>query len=340
MECDNTNKIKNFLFCLLFVFILLSFICFGRILSNEIVNTIIFCGVKLIPSIFPFMVLCSIISEITKADEKVSNKKILGISKNDIVLIIISSVSGFLVGPKLFSKRYNEDITSYAILTSNAGLGFVLFYVGISLWNSLKFGIFIFLVQNIVALLLYTFTKKETLTCHQINFKKKPFFNTVTDSIISSTKVMSEICGFTIFLSAIKSIVIHAFNLEKNPIISSIVSITLEIGGGMQDAIKFKSNVLCALLTGFAIGFGGICVCFQIFSIENIDRKKFIKYKLFQGLIVGILCCIYVKIFEIDPIKLASHNEFSINYINLGISSLFICFAMLIIERNLKSFLR
>ena len=271
---------------------------------------------------------------------KSSEKGKLGVHKSDIGIILTSWVSGFIVGPKNFSKKYRGDITSYALLTSNAGFGFVVSLVGVALWNNMQFGIYIFIVQLMISFFIFIVSKKDFRTLQVEDNVKKPFFNTVTNSVLLSTKTMLEICGFTIFFSIIKFTIKTIFCLDKKSNILSVISAMLEVSDGIFSVIKLENIFLCAFLTGFTIGFGGLCVCFQTFTIENINKKKFLICKLIQGIFLGLFTSLYVKKHKIEPLKIASLNVFSLKYTNIIISTIFLFLIFVLIRTYLKKFLQ
>ena len=85
-----------------------------------------------------------------------------------------------------------------------------------------------------------------------------------------------------------------------NSLSSSIILSTLEVTGGCISAIKLRAPVE---IISFAIGFAGLCVHFQIFSILkniNFSKSKFIIYRFVQGIISAIIT--HILLISLNPI--------------------------------------
>ena len=72
----------------------------------------------------------------------------------------------------------------------------------------------------------------------------------------------------------------------------------MEFCNGAFKCLEFSNIYIKAFFTGFTVGFGGICVHFQIFSVCKelpLNKKVFSLFKLLQGILLGILAIIYVS---------------------------------------------
>lgn len=325
-----TKVFKNFatvtfiLFCMVF--------CFANVkdMSKQVICVLYRCVTQLIPCIFPFMVLSSIALE--SGASIVKGKKF-----NKINILIFSFLSGFIVGPKLISREgQGKDITGTVGLTSNAGVGFVVSYVGALLWNSILFGVMLYFFQIITALILF-FLRKNKMS--DISISKKPLLSSVVSSVQGCTFTMLEICGFTVFFTVLKEIFISVFSLNGS-ILSMIVSSLFEISTGATSSVSIANIDLAAFFTGFSVGFGGICMCFQTFCVCNdatIRKTEFLLIKIFQGILCGIFSFVSVRLLRLNPVT-ASYAVFETTAkpINVVIVGIFIAFSIIFIKKAAK----
>ena len=135
-----TSKFKNLFSIFLIITTYLLFFTNVKNINSVVYNALIFCGNTLICSIFPFMILSSFIanSYIIERLLPKKQKNILGICKIYLPSVILGSVAGFVTGAKCIKEIYSENqtdsvsFTNAVILSSNAGIGFVVACVGIS----------------------------------------------------------------------------------------------------------------------------------------------------------------------------------------------------------------
>lgn len=304
------------------------------LVADTVTQTLIVCFYKLIPSIFPFMILSGIIMKSINSLLFRDQSKI----KVSALIIIISWISGFLVGPRHICKYENErDVTYIVFLTSNAGIGFVIFYVGVALWDSIYLGTFLYFVQICSSVLLFVLYRKSKEKMY-VSSQSYTFVSSVNESIQESTQAMLDICGFAIFFSIIKNLLVSFINLD---LISLIISSSLEISSGTFFSINSENTALCAFFTGFSVGMGGICMCMQTFGVcrnANIRKGKFLYLKLLQGLICGFAMVVFSNFTKAEPVRqvyLKSGDEFSIFVI--VISALFLCSAISYLKKSLKN---
>lgn len=299
-------KSKNWFALFFTVLLYILFFTNAEYLKISINNSIEFCLKSLIPSMFPFILLSYFVINSNLADEMIykyikSSKNLLGICKIYLSSIILGSVSGFITGPKcicsIYSKEEENDAQAFSdsvILSSNCGVGFVISCVGILIWNSVEFGIFLYISEIVTSLilgklLLRGYCNKEYCYTHC----KLSLIDSFTYSVSSAFSSVFNACSFVIFFSLLSDI----FALYINSTISSLLSIIFEFSKGTFNAVSFNNVIVSAFLTGFSIGFGGLSVMFQTFSICSgypLNKKNYIVFKLLHGVILGMLASLYI----------------------------------------------
>ena len=307
-------------------FVLYAFFTNVENANNIINNSLRFCVNVLIPSIFPTMIFSSIILY-TKAFEGFfditfkKRKTILGICKNTFSLIILSSMSGFLCGPKLLCNNYEKnsindnDFLNTVILSSNAGIGFLVNFIGIKMWGNVWFGVYLFLVQILSSMILGNLILKRNSATQntKILSTRLSFSNALSKSINDSSFSMISICGFFVFFSLVCEILSFSFL----PNVKIILKIIMEFCSGSVAIFSIENLFFRSFLCGFCFGFGGLCVHFQTFSICEkfpLSKLKFTLFKFIHGSMCGFLSFLFVFIFDIVPSNSAVTNCFNDTY--------------------------
>lgn len=251
---------------------------------------------------------------------------------------IMGLISGYPVGAKIAcnfrennicSKEECERLLSF---TNNSGPLFIIGTVGISMFGNTSIGLLL-LITHILACLsvgfIFKFWKR--------NEHSKPFFkkqnqgniqkNKVTfsnlgeilaESITSSISTILMIGGFVVIFSSIISIckasgiftvltqlmspffqLVHLDSTFITPCLTSILEITNGIN--LISNITIKKISINIIIAAFFLGFGGISVLLQVFSITSKTDLS-IKPYLYGKLLHGILAAFYTFLaFQLFP---------------------------------------
>ncbi len=287
------------------------------------------------------MVLSSIVCKTNLLVAIIPNKiaTILGKCKNSFQIIIVSWLSGYVIGPKLLCEEHNDsEVTDFVFLASNAGIGFVISYIGIVLWQSISFGLYLYFIQIFSSLLIFKLLGSSQKI--NIRIKKSSLSNNISDSVRDSTKTVLEMCGFTVMVTVLKELVSNIIGIKKNGFFSTFLAIISEVSTGVYSATFFKGD-FCGFFVGFSLGFGGICMFLQTFSVckdVNISKFRFISLKFVQGLICGILSMIYVQFSKIAPVStIEVFKELKFDVDIAVINAVFIFSILCLIKKVLKS---
>ena len=323
----------------------LAIICFftnAEIVNYTVITSINFCYYTLIPTLFPYMIISSLLLRsalINKALTGFFGKLfgILGICKTTTSPILIGNFCGFINGPKSICESYGDKLTKFAlnkaiILSSNAGFSFVVLLVGKKLWGSFSYGFALYIFQIFISFLInLQINRHDNFKSYEL--KKQDPFISFTYAVTSSAKTMINICAFTIFTSVLVNIISSILNLSSTSLFSVLLSSLFDITQGVSASLNLNNIHMCAFFTGFSVGFGGLSVAFQTFSVCSkfqINNKKFIIMKFLQGIICGIFSLIYTSIFSISP-TLATSSLSSIHKKPLIISYILVIFLVFII---------
>lgn len=132
----------------------------------------------------------------------------------------------------------------------------------------------------------------------------------LTDAIKTSISSLLLICGFIVIFSIIVSmleqtnifdIFTNLFNLLNIPpdASKSILTGIIEMTNGINLSCKISSDfsVLSIMITSFLLGFGGLSIMMQIYSIiskESISIKPYFYGKVLQGLLSSIIILFFI----------------------------------------------
>ena len=208
--------------------------------------------------------------------------------------------------------------------------------MGVYLWNSFYFGLFLYIVQLLTSIFLFKLIRKNNSLA--VEFKQTSLITSFTDSVKQNTFVLLEICGFTIVFGTIKALICRYFALKG--IFSAVFTSLLEISEGVFVCSRIQNTAMSLFFTGFAVGFGGICMCFQTFSAckSNISRIRFVFLKLLQGLLCGVLCYIYSLFFDLEKNNtLSTSLSGEIGYFSVFVNTFMWALALIFIKNFLKS---
>ena len=266
----------------------------------------------------------------------------------------------------LVSKDEGERLLAF---TNNSGPLFIISSVGISLLGDTKTGMLLLLTHILscitVGIVLGKFSKSSdyeylrTNDKHNIISEKKDISNVTLknlgevlgNSINNSISTLLLIGGFVVIFSVLISILNQTHIIEilaqffkpilgflgfdlnfAKPLVSGILELTNGVSLVSDVHVKAISQniVLCA----FLLGFGGLSVLLQVFSIvskTDLSMKKYFIGKLLQGFTAALYTSIalkFIPFLNLDIVETANYSKSSINsvtnflhgyFYNLGI---------------------
>lgn len=236
------------------------------------------------------------------------------------------------------SKVECERLLSF---TNNSGPLFIIGSVGISMFGNVKIGILLLVIHLLACItvgFLFSFwkarEKNRTLLMARAragassvaSTSKTPvsFSNlgtVLTESIASATSTIFMIGGFIVVFACIISIFNSCgfFTIAKNiftPLfntinidpsyISPIISGFIELTGGLAELSQISiinHTQITLIIASFLLGFGGISVLLQVWSIvskTDLSIKPYIIGKLLHGTIAAIYTFVFLQIFNFN----------------------------------------
>lgn len=260
-------------------------------------NGIGYCLEVLIPSLYPFMVLSVFVVKSGLA-HKVGSR-LEGITQNVFRLpgsaaptVLMSVIGGYPAGARSIAALYDEgEITRSQAermlgFCVNAGPSFVITAVGAGFLKSPRAGAILFAAQVIVFLLLGIgcglTAKDETAAHRKAKAKEAGVSQALILSAADAAHAIINMCCFVILFAALMNL-IRMFCAD--PVRSSMFSALLEVTGGCSDLARLG---VPPWVVSAAIGWGGICVHFQVLSTLTelqFSKVRFIAFRLLQALL-------------------------------------------------------
>lgn len=327
-------SIKKYFFTCLFFIFSITLILFSSSNLEAAQKGLSLWATSIVPTLLPFFISTELLCKtyFIQILGKILDKFIrpfFNVPGECTIAIIMGIISGYPVGAKVVCNLYEKKICSKAeaerliAFTNNSGPIFILGTVGISLLGNEKIGQ-ILLVSHILSSLIVGFIFRYWKK-NQVNLTFRNYFSENTelvkisnlgeilgDAIKKSIFTVLSIGGFVVLFSIIISILTNSrlliilsntFQLFGIPYDFSMGFLTglIELTNGLQATSNFYTTMptSCILLCSLLLGFGGLSILLQVYSIiskSKISIKSYFYGKILHGFISVILTFLLLKI--------------------------------------------
>lgn len=235
---------------------------------------------------------------------------------------IMGIISGYPVGARIVAKFREQNVCTkeegerLLAFTNNSGPLFIVGTVGISLLGDAKIGLLLLFTHILACItvgIIFRFWKRNNKpgfhfrTENTDDVPKVLSFSNLGEvlkiSIMNSINTIVMIGGFVVLFSVIISIlqntgILIAFSALLSPVFSifnippdffsGIITGIIELTNGVKDIaqIPVRNLNITIILSAFLLGFGGISVLLQVFSIiskSDVSIKPYIIGKILHG---------------------------------------------------------
>lgn len=280
----------------------------SEIAIEYIKKGLLLCASTIIPSLFPFMVLSDIavsagLGDLLAKYLRTPMRRLFGISGEGACALLLGILCGFPVGAKSAISLYEvgrisrSECERLIPLCSVPSIAFCVNVVGVSVFQSSRAG-WLFWASAILSSLttgiignLLAFKKSPPSNEHALPSKPPSKFrpSDLVRAVESSTKAVLIVCGYVIFFSALMGTLSAPLDFFSVPYpLKTLISGALELTTGVSLCKNISPLTARTALCALFVGWSGLSVHFQIFSIcegKGIDFKKYLFTKLFHGLI-------------------------------------------------------
>ena len=278
--------------------------------AEYIKSGISLCISTVIPAVFPFMIISSLITVSGSAADigaffHKPLRMLFGVSSAGSCAISLGLLCGYPVGALSAAEMLDRgDISKgeieYLLTFINLpSAPFVIGAVGASMLSSTKMGIAIYisvvLSAAIVGVILRPFNKSQKIPKEKIcvNHTPMPISYVITDSISKAAKNMLGVCACVITFSALSGTLCSLLPIPD--IAKAVISGFFEVSSGTRSAsITACAPILCASVCAWS----GLSVHFQIISAcrgRGISFMPFFISKATQAILAPALLSVYIR---------------------------------------------
>lgn len=337
------KKIFSFLVAALFIIFTFLLPFNSSLCVSSVKSGIGICLDTLIPSLFPFLCLSSLLSSYCGTILSVLFARFLcplfNISVPACSAFVLGILGGFPSGAQCSASLFkNKKITKeeaerLPIFCNNAGLMFVISSVGINIFGSLESGVLLYFVHIFSSVIAGTLTRPNKKMYHfEKGFFKDAFASFSPESplslipkcIFNSVKAMASVCANFLLFRTISYILFSSFS-PKNSL--GLLKGIFEMVGGIYSLDSSSSALIFA---SAILGFNGFCVHAQscyFFSSCSLSFRKCIFGKIICALLSSSIMYIILSLssFSFLPFSLSSSTQItiSISFILLSVFFLF-----------------
>ena len=253
------------------------------------------CIRTVIPSLFPFLFL-SIMLTNTISGYRLPFIKKLGlfthIPDGSETLLLVGLLGGYPVGAQSIAEAVrNRNIsreTGSRMLSfcSNAGPAF-LFGIGSTLFSQPWKCWVIWAIHILSALLIGHYTPCTTVDTASVN-KPKPV--SFSQAMQQALRVMATICGWVVIFCVIRTFCLRWFLWRLPSLVQCIFAGILELSNGCCSLLSIDNEDLRFLLFSLFLGFGGICVTMQTYSVCNgVNTSHYLPGKVMHAILSTLI---------------------------------------------------
>ncbi len=285
------------------------------------------CLNTIIPSLFPFFV-CSGILSASNFSVMCSRflsgfmRPLFRLPGSAAMTFLLGTVSGYPVGAASAAELYDRgqctktEAERMIAFCNNSGPLFVIGVVGTGFLGSPAIGYQLYfshiLASLIVGVVFRFYSKTSAVSSNRlpggdcVQTKKTAFFSLggIIDSAVFSTL---KVCGFIIFFSVFTSAIPESF---LKPYLCSLT----EISGGLRLLTSEVSSPLLLPVVSLFLGFSGISVILQIWSViapKGLSATPLLLGKFLQGILSFLITLILSKLFPLSqPVFSLSQTAF------------------------------
>lgn len=294
-------------------------------------NGLSLCAQVMIPSLFPFFVLSNLFvlrgyHQYISALLRPVMMPLFGVHANASGALALGAIGGYPIGAatamRLYDKKELNSAETARILAfcSNAGPGYIFGVIGLGLFENARTGALVYAVHLLSAVLvgigfhLWSGDVSAPDMCRRekcLNEVSDSFSISVVEAVRSAAGSMLNVCAFLVFFSVMLAflqtspfwalptvLLTHVFKLEPSAA-ASILDGILELSSGIGhlDAVQNTYEALLSI-SSFLLGWGGLCVHFQVLSLTGtrpIPMRQYFIGKLLQGALSAILIQLFLR---------------------------------------------
>ncbi len=303
------KKALNITAVILVAFFALLIVLKPDIATSAVLAGIMLCGNVIIPSIYPFtfcvlFIKSSPAMQILKPFDTLT-QKLFKLNYYEFTLFLLSLIGGYPLGAKLIKDNKKAPVMiNYCI---NAGPAFIILAIGKGVFKSITVGWILFFshisASVIIAIICRFFIKNNG----PVIIEKPP--SAVNNFVISASdaaETLIKICSLIILFSAVTKYIDMFSNYFY----------FLKYFGLLCEVTTAVFKCRNVLLVSFLLGFSGLSIWCQVFSILKqikINYLTFILSRISHGGLSALITLLLLKLFKITVSTLSNNIAFDIS---------------------------
>lgn len=272
-------------------------LCFPREMTDGVRQGLTLCGTAVIPSLFPFLVLCTFLVRsglCAAVGEKLARptQKLLRLPPAAAGAVLLGLCGGYPVGTRMTAQLLEEGSLTRSqaqrmcLFCVAAGPAFVTGTVGASLLGSRAAGRLLFAaitLANLTVGVLLRFTDAEPPST-PTTVPRQPFARSLCEAVADAGGSILSVCAWVLLFSGICAV------LERlPPSVSTPLVCVLEVTNGCKTGAE---NGLSLPVLAAILGFGGLAVHCQVLSDVTACGTKLSRFWAFR-VVCGALAAVY-----------------------------------------------
>ena len=284
----------------------------------------------LLPALFPFAVPVLYLI----------NSGVFAKSKRPLLIVyLLSLIGGYPIGAKLLGeitangKISKSEAEKYLPFCVNAGPAFIVIAVGKGILKSATIGYVLLAAHCVSSLIITAIFAPQILSDRRLHTKKPVSRkNNFAASVKGASGTCLNVCAFVILFSVINEYLIYFSESVKE--IKYLIFIT-----EISSAIARAESIY---IISFLLGFAGISIWVQVYSVADRLSTKFLKFlivRILCGALSAVICGFLLKVFKVKIAVLSDGRAFTgrIFYTNFALTlSLIIMVLLLLINITAK----
>ena len=315
-ECADVQSkkrltLRRIAVCYMCLFVIILFMKNSSAAAKWVSAGISLCARTLIPSLFPFMVVSSMVISSGACTEFFGALakplcSVLRVSRDGACALVLGWLCGFPIGARCARELYGNGRISfdeYERLTCISGTpspAFLILSVGGGMLGDVRLGAVLYFVCVSCAILMGIVLRmrrgeRAYAPICRTKSTRKPLLECFVRSVSDSATAMMTVCSFVIFFSAFLGVLEQSIKfLGLSDTAHAVVFCIFEMTTGLYRVCALapaSALPLCALAAGWA----GLCVHFQTIAIcggTGLRLSRYFSVQLLRALLCAGVCCI------------------------------------------------
>lgn len=284
------------------------------------------CLKTIVPSLFPFMVLGTMISElgITQRVSRILSpvtKRLFGVSGACCTPFLLGLCGGYPLGSVSAAQLYkNGNISKHEAerllgFCDNTGPAFIIGVAGGAVFQSAAVGLFLYgahIFSAVLTGMLLSWRRGSYGDAPVPELKSQSLPSAFSGSVRRCVSTCAAVCGFVVFFSVVIGLLTahgtlpalvgrlsYSFGLELHFVQSLVIGL-LELGGGISSMAGLSASAASLALCSFILAFGGLSVHAQAFSViaeGGLSSARHLFGKLLHGGLSALVTLIAYPLF-------------------------------------------